>query len=179
MTNAGFTSLDQYRDVESLAYYDIATRRGVSPERILAMLNQVSRDNARTPMQWDDGPNAGFTTGKPWIDVNPNYRGLNVRADRNAEKSVFRYYQQLINLRHGSKAVSLGDFELMDLGDPKLFAFRRRFGDEELAVLCNVSGEPLPVPQYERGHRLVLGNYSDPGDPEMLRPWEARVHHLH
>ncbi|MBP3036426.1 alpha-glucosidase [Arthrobacter sp. zg-ZUI100] len=178
MTNAGFASLDQYRDLESLAYYGIATRRGISPERILATLNQVSRDNARTPMQWDDGPNGGFTTGTPWIDVNPNYRDINVQADRTAEKSVFRYYQQLINLRHGSKAVSLGDFELMGPGDPKLFAFRRRFGDEELAVLCNVSGEPLPVPQYEPRHRLVLGNYSDPGDPEMLRPWEARIHRL-
>ena len=178
MTNAGFTALDQYRDLESLAYYDIAVRRGVGPEHVLASLNRISRDNARTPMQWDDGPNAGFSSGTPWIDVNTNYRTVNVAADRAAERSVFRYYQRLIALRHSSKVVSLGDFELMDPSDPVLFAFRRRLGDEELAVMCNVSGELLAAPPYSRPHRLVLGNYTEPGDPEVLRPWEARIHSL-
>ncbi|MCC9196736.1 alpha-glucosidase [Arthrobacter sp. zg-Y820] len=178
MTNAGFTSLEQYRDLETLAYYDFALTRGVSRDHILATLNRVSRDNARTPMQWDDGPNAGFTTGTPWIDVNANYRTVNAAADRAAENSVFRYYQRLIALRHASQVVSLGDFELMDPSDPVLFAFRRRLGNEELAVMCNVSGGLLTVPTYLNRHQLVLGNYSEPGDPDVLRPWETRVHSL-
>jgi oligo-1,6-glucosidase len=178
MTNAGFTSLDQYRDVESLALYEFALSRGIAPERVLAILNRVSRDNARTPMQWNDGPNAGFTTGTPWIDVNTNYPTLNVEADRAAAQSVFRYYQRLIALRHASPVVALGDFELMDPSDPALFAFRRRLGDEELGVMCNVSDEPLAVPTYSRRNQLVLGNYSVSGEPGVLRPWEARIHRL-
>ncbi|MFJ7749649.1 alpha-glucosidase [Arthrobacter sp. NPDC097144] len=176
MTNAGFTSLDQYRDVESFAYYDYAVARGINEEHVLDTLGRVSRDNARTPMQWDDSPNAGFTAGQPWIDVNPNYRSVNAAADRAAEKSIFRYYRQLIQLRHESLLVSLGDFEMLEPNDPQLFAFRRRLGNEELTIMCNVSAGFLPVPAYLRGPELVLGNYTEPGDPGMLRPWEARVH---
>ena len=178
MTNADFTSLDQYRDVESLAFYEFAVSRGIAAEHVLALMNRVSRDNARTPMQWNDGPNAGFTSGTPWIDVNPNYQTVNVEADRSAAQSVFRYYQRLIALRHASPVVALGDFELMDPSDPALFAFRRRLGNEELGVMCNVSDDPLAVPAYTRPARLVLGNYARAGDPDMLRPWEARIHRL-
>ncbi|MBO0907117.1 glycoside hydrolase family 13 protein [Arthrobacter sunyaminii] len=178
MTNAGFTSLDQYRDVESLAYYDYAVARGINEEHVLDTLGKVSRDNARTPMQWDDSPNAGFSAGKPWIDVNPNYRSVNAAADRTSEKSIFRYYQRLIQLRHESLVVSLGDFEMLEPNDPQLFAFRRRLGNEELTIMCNVSAGLLPVPAYLGGPELVLGNYREPGDPKVLRPWEARVHRL-
>ena len=178
MTNAGFTSIEQYRDLESLAYYDYAVNRGMSKEHVLDTLGKVSRDNARTPMQWNESPYAGFSTGKPWIDVNPQYISINAAADRAAEKSVFRYYQRLIELRHKSTVVSLGDFEMVDPGDPLLFAFRRRLGDEELSVMCNVSGGLLPVPAYLCDPKLVLGNYNEPGNPEILRPWEARVHRL-
>ncbi|MCC3264892.1 alpha-glucosidase [Arthrobacter gengyunqii] len=178
MTNAGFTSLDQYRDVESLAYYDYAVTRGINEEHVLDTLGKVSRDNARTPMQWDDSPNAGFSAGKPWIDVNPNYRSVNAAADRTAEKSIFRYYQRLIQLRHESLVVSLGDFEMLEPNDPQLFAFRRSLGNEELTIMCNVSAGLLPVPAYLHGRELVLGNYGEPGDPNVLRPWEARVHRL-
>ena len=176
MTNAGFTSLDQYRDVESFAYYDYAVARGINEQHVLDTLGRVSRDNARTPMQWDDSPNAGFTAGQPWIDVNPNYRSVNAAADRAAEKSIFRYYRRLIQLRHESLLVSLGDFEMLEPNDPQLFAFRRRLGNEELTIMCNVSAGSLPVPAYLGGPELVLGNYTESGDPGMLRPWEARVH---
>lgn len=180
MTNAGFTSLDQYRDLESLAYYDYAIRRGMSREHALAALGKASRDNARTPMQWDDSPYAGFSTAEPWIDVNPNYRSINVAADKSAEKSVFRYYQRLIKLRHESAVVALGEFEMMEPEHSLLFAFRRTLGEESLGIICNVSGDMLPVPSsfHDPGMELVLGNYSDPGDREVLRPWEARVHDL-
>ena len=178
MTNAGFTSLDQFRDLESLAFAEFALSRGLSGRHVLEVLGEASRDNARTPMQWDDSPNAGFSTGKPWIDVNPNYLHINAAADRAAEKSVFRYFQQLIRLRHESTVISLGDFEMSEPADPQLFAFRRRLDDEALGIMCNVSGEPLKVPAYFGKPELVLGNYNEPGDPEMLRPWEARVHRV-
>jgi oligo-1,6-glucosidase len=131
-------------------------------------------------MQWDDSPHAGFSTDKPWIDVNPNYRSINVAADRAAEKSVFRYYRRLIKLRHQSAVVALGEFEMLAPEDTRLFAFRRTLGGESLGIICNVSGDMLPVPLSFRDPdmELVLGNYSDSGDREVLRPWEARVHDL-
>ena len=136
----------------------------------------MSRDNPRTPMQWTDGANAGFTEGQPWIDVNPNHKHINTEADRSAEKSVFRYYQDLIRLRHSQAVVVLGDFHLEAPEDPHLFAYRRRLDGTEWLVLANVSGEDLEVPLGLASDGLrILGNYTDPGDPDVLRPWEVRV----
>ena len=175
MPSAGFTSIGQYRDVESLNYYAEALARGVDRETALEALRRMSRDNARTPMQWTAGPNAGFSTATPWIPLGAGFPEVNVEADRAAEKSVFRYYRQLIRLRHESALVSLGDFHMLDAAHPTLFAFKRTRGDQALLVLGNVSGAELPVPSNLAAGSLVMGNYAVPGDRHLLRPWEARV----
>ena len=175
MPSAGFTSIGQYRDVESLNHYAEALRLGMDQEAVLESLRRMSRDNARTPMQWTSGPHAGFSTVEPWIPLGKGFPETSVEADRAAEKSVFRYYQRLIRLRHESELVSLGDFHMLDPAHPTLFAFKRTRGDQALLVLGNVSGAELGVPANLESGDLVLGNYITPGDHRLLRPWEARI----
>ncbi|MBP3034778.1 alpha-glucosidase [Arthrobacter sp. zg-ZUI100] len=175
MTNAGFTSIDEYRDVESLNYYAEALRRGTGAKAALRALGAMSRDNARTPMQWSGQRHAGFTSGTPWIPVNANYPAINAEADLASDRSIYRYYQRLIRLRHESTVVALGDFHLLDPGHPVLYAFRRSRGDQQFLVTCNVSADPLMLPSNLGSGDLILGNYTDPGNPHQLRPWEARI----
>lgn len=176
MTNAGFTSIDQYRDVESLNFYAESTAQGMPAVEALEALRAMSRDNPRTPMQWTAGPNAGFTEGQPWIDVSPNHADINAETDRSADKSVFRYYRDLIRLRHTQDVVVLGDFHLEAPEHPHLFAYRRHLDETAWLVLANVSGDVLDVPLgLASDGPLILGNYAEPGDPAELRPWEVRV----
>ncbi|KQQ19197.1 alpha-amylase [Rathayibacter sp. Leaf299] len=176
MTNVPFSGIEDFRDVESLNYYAEAVGdRGEDPEEVLAGLRAQSRDNARTPVQWDGGEHAGFTTGEPWIPVNPNSIELNVAADRASERSVFEYYRALIALRHADETVQLGRFRLLEPEHPTLFAFTRT-GASELLAVGNVSSEPLEVSLLAdwAGAETVLGNV--PGSTgTTLQPWEARV----
>jgi oligo-1,6-glucosidase len=152
---------------------------------VLAGVQTMGRDNARTPMQWDASPQAGFTTGTPWLAVNPNSDRVNVAADRAGERSVFRFYQQLIALRHESAVVALGDFALLAPDHETLYAFTRTWGDETLLVVANASDAALagPLPLDVSGAHLVLANYpaeTDAAAPpaHTLRPWEARLYRL-
>src|SRR3712207_1310250 len=113
MTNVPFTSLDDFRDIESLNYYRDAVGRGLSPETVLASLRRMSRDNARTPVQWTAGRAAGFTTGTPWLRVNPNHTWLNAEAERADPHSVYHHYRDLIALRHSEPVIVDGDFTLL------------------------------------------------------------------
>jgi oligo-1,6-glucosidase len=175
MTNARFDEIGAFRDIESLNHYAEATANGDDPAAVLASLRTMSRDNARTPMQWDAGPQAGFTTGEPWIPVNANYRTINAAEAVEDEDSVFHHYRRLIALRHTEPVVAHGDFTMLLPDDERVYAFTRRLGDDELLVLGNFSGEEAPVALDDPGGELVLGNYSDPGQPDRLRPWEARI----
>jgi oligo-1,6-glucosidase len=186
MTNAPFASIDDYRDVQSLNHYAEAVSTGADPETLLAKLRVSSRDNARTPMQWDDTKNAGFTTGTPWIAVNPNYKEINARAEIADEDSVFHHYRRLIELRHTEPAVVHGDFHMLLADHNQVYAFTRRYGSTELLVLANFSGESVTVEIPEayrwKGAELVLANC--PADTAediqcfALRPWEARVYRM-
>jgi oligo-1,6-glucosidase len=183
MTNVKFASIDHYRDIESLNHYREAVEQfDQSPASVLAGVHAMGRDNARTPMQWDDSAHAGFSTASPWLAVNPNYSEINVAADRAAERSVFTFYQQLIALRHTDPVVALGAFELIAPEHEQLYAFTRTLDGRMLLVLANVSDEPLTVqgewlPDDISGAELLLGNY--PGDGSAaLRPWEARLYRL-
>lgn len=176
MTNVPFAGIDDFRDVESLNYWAEAVgERGEDAATVLAGLRAQSRDNARTPVQWDDSAHAGFTTGEPWIAVNPNAAEVNVAADRAAERSVFEYYRALITLRHEDETVQLGRFTLLEPKHPTLFAFTRS-GADELLVVGNVSGDPLEVPLLDEwaGAETVLGNLPG-GSGAILAPWEARI----
>ncbi|MEO6200920.1 MAG: alpha-amylase family glycosyl hydrolase, partial [Cryobacterium sp.] len=180
MTNVRFDSIDDYRDIESLNHFREAVQEfDESPAAVLAGVHTMGRDNARTPMQWDDSANAGFTSGTPWIAPNPNYREINTVTDRAAEQSVFRFYQRLIALRHESEVVALGAFRLLEPDHEQLYAFTRTLGGETLLVVANASDAPLdgPLPADLAGAELVLANYPAAED-SGLRPWEARLYRL-
>ncbi|MES2092271.1 MAG: alpha-glucosidase [Actinomycetota bacterium] len=176
MTNAGFTSIGQYRDIESLNYYAEEVAGGASPAAVLESLAFRSRDNARTPVQWDATPMAGFTTGTPWIEITPNHTTINVATDRAAgPRSIFEFYRRLIALRHDSRVVSLGDFVMLEPQHPSLYAFTRSLEGETLMVVGNFSSGALELPLPVVGD-LVIGNYPDVEDVAgSLRPWEVRV----
>jgi oligo-1,6-glucosidase len=188
MTNVPFASIDDFRDIESRNHYADAVARGQDPADVLAALRVKSRDNARTPVQWDATPHAGFTTGTPWIAVNPNYPEVNAASQVDDPGSVFHHYRRLIALRHDEPVVAHGDFTMLLPDHDTVYAFTRRLrdapgGDTELLVLGNFSGAPVHVDVDGWGDaECVLGNYPDDAhpcgkaDPGALRPWEATVH---
>jgi len=179
MTNAPWSSIDDFRDIESLNYYAEATAAGASPAEVLAALRAMSRDNARTPMQWDGSPHAGFTAGTPWLAVNPNFREINAEAARADPDSVFHHYRRLIELRHTEPAVVHGDFTMLLPDDEQVYAFTRRHGDLELLVLGNFSGGravvDLPDAAAWAGAELLVGNVEERAPDLVLAAWEARV----
>ena len=181
MTNAPFARIEDFRDIESLNHYAQAVAAGDRPEEVLDALRAVSRDNARTPMQWDASEHAGFTTGTPWIAVNPNHTEINAEAALADPDSVLHHYRRLIELRHTEPVVAHGDFTMRLPDAERVYAFTRRLGDVELFVLGNFSGSSVEVPEAAEwaACELVLGNCPAPASPAAhggLRPWEARVY---
>lgn len=181
MTNSHFERIDQYRDIESLNFYADARAAGeITPDAALGALHAVSRDNARTPVQWDTTPNAGFTTGDPWIEVNPNFVAINAAAQHADAGSIFHYYRRLISLRHTEPAVAFGDFTMLIPEDDAVYAFLRRWEAIEILVLGNFTADELtidiPAAQPWANAELLIGNYPTISVPGRLRPWEARVY---
>ncbi|SDN99492.1 alpha-glucosidase [Geodermatophilus sp. DSM 45219] len=178
MANAPFTGIDDFRDVESRGHFAQAVAHGEDPDDVLAAMRRMSRDNARTPVQWDASPSAGFTTGTPWIAVNPDHAEWNAEAQRGDPASVLAHHRRLIALRHDDPVVALGDFSMLLPEHDELYAFTRSLDGATLLVVCNVGGAAQPIgellPQAV-GAELVLGNLPGDGDPALLRPWEARV----
>ena len=175
MTNAHFTSIDQYRDVESLNYYNILRGEGKSEAETLDIIAQRSRDNGRTPMQWDASANAGFTTGTPWIGIADNYKAINAAAQMDAPDSIRSFYKTLVALRKKMPVISAGKIEFLYPDNADLLAYRRYDGETELLVLCNLRereiAKPLPVGWTDA--EKLLGNYPDTAD--TLRPYECVV----
>ena len=177
MTNAHFTSIDQYRDVESLNYYNILRGEGKSEAETLDIIAQRSRDNGRTPMQWDASANAGFTTGTPWIGTAGNYQTINAAAEMDDPDSVRSFYKTLVYLRKQHKVISEGKIEFIFPENADLLAYRR-YGapdGEELLVLCNLTGHEVPItlPEGWAGAEKLLGNYTETA--AALRPYECTV----
>ncbi len=184
MTNCPFGPIGNYRDLESVNAYRELTEAGLrEPEELLEAIAFKSRDNARTPMQWDAGPNAGFTAGTPWIMVNPNYTTLNAAAQEKDPNSVLNYFRALIRLRRDSRwkgAVVYNRFQLLDPEDEHIFAYLRP-GETKLLVVCNMTPEArvyrLPPEVTAGGAELLLTNGAElPLSPELaLSPWQAAV----
>ncbi len=153
MTNAYFEDIEDYKDVESLNYYDILVKEK-NPQEVLKVLQEKSRDNARTPMQWNNSINGGFTDGKPWINPCINYKEINAEKALEDTDSIYYFYKKLIGLRKNSEAIKFGTYEIL--------------------VICNFYGEesenPINIEEYE----LILGNYKD--ESEKIRAYEARVY---
>lgn len=177
MTNTIFEDISECRDIEELNAYRqyVEEHRLVPSDVMMACFNTVGRDNARTPMQWDDSENAGFTTGTPWIKVNPNYTVINAKAALADPDSVFYYYQKLIRLRHETPVIVYGVFEPLLEEDPCIYAYRRRLEDCVLTVACNWSDQPQPCTLFDGlSGRELISNYPQHEDG-ILAPFEARV----
>ena len=176
MTNAYFKSISDYRDIESINAYKEYTESGLmTEEEMLNCLKMISRDNARTPMQWDDSANAGFTTGTPWISVNKNYTQINAKAALEDKDSVFYYYQKLIRLRHQYEVIVEGVFHGLLEDNDDIYAYERTLGDEKLVVACNFTNKEVPCDLFEgkEGEELIT-NYKN-HVAGVLQPYETRV----
>ena len=182
MTNAPFATIDDLRDIESVNYYrSVVDELGASPEDVMVGIRKMSRDNARTPMQWDASVQAGFTTGRPWLAVNPNYPTINAAAAIDDPDSVFHHYRRLIELRHTETAVVHGSFAMLLPDDPNVYAYIRSWQGTDLLVLANFSSAANEVLLEDASWwsaELVLGNWPDPdrGSASVLRPWESRIY---
>ena len=174
MTNIRL-ELEQYQDLESLNLFRERTAQGYDPEDVMRSIRARGRDNARTPMQWTAGENAGFTTGTPWLPVNENHPFLNAEAELADPDSVFHYYRRLIALRKRYDVFRDGRFTLLCPEDPQIFAYTRDTDTAHLLVVCNFSGAEaaFSLPEAFRHAETLIANY--PGEPEPLRPWEAKI----
>ena len=180
MTNCPFNKLENLRDLESInAYHELTEQGKISEEDMIAAINYKGRDNARTPMQWDDSAYAGFSTAEPWIMVNPNYTKINAKDQVSREDSVFKYYQKLIRLRHNSDLIVYGTYDLILDDDKDIYAYTRTLGDEKLIVYCNFSENTreAELPEEFTNGKIFISNYDDAAvnGKITLRPYEAIV----
>ena len=182
MTNPYFDDISKYRDVESTNMYEILLGRGLSKEEVLGILMQKSRDNSRTPMQWNDGKNAGFTTGTPWIGIPENYIRINAEAALKDHDSIFWHYKNLISLRRNEELLITGKYEDIDIENERVYAYKRTGKEGELIVVSNFYGETAEFDvkglEMEKSS-ILLSNYKEA--PELkdgrivLKPYESVI----
>jgi glycosidase len=181
MTNYPFSGIEDFMDVESVNMYQERKRIGYSEEEIMESLCAKSRDNARTPMQWNSGPQAGFTKGTPWCRVNPNYTEINAEEALKDSDSIFYYYQKLISLRKEEPILIYGTFELLCPEDEQVFAYMREWMGKKWLVVCNFYGKPAEFDYPGRG-RVILSNYRQDSVTQLeqmkLRPYEAAIYEM-
>lgn len=178
MTNVKY-GLEEYRDIESLNMYQERIREGYTHEQIMKSIYEKGRDNARTPMQWNEGRNAGFTSGTPWIKVNPNYTVINAEEQQINTDSVFRYYQRLIQLRKTYNVFTDGYYQEIFPENQEIFAYTRTTDQEKLFVICNFYGNTaaFAFPEEDcREKELLIYNYPTMRVEDKLRPYEARMY---
>lgn len=180
MTNPHFKSIEQYRDVESLNHYQILQDKGMTKEQALMILDVHSRDNSRTPMQWDDSINAGFTTGTPWIQTADNYTEINVKNSLEDKESIFYYYQKLIQLRKNYDVIAYGDIKPLLREDKRVFAYERNYKGQKLIVICNFypTTYEIELPYDLSNYKCILNNYKNEAKAKKiaLKPYETLVY---
>ncbi|EGR1042490.1 alpha,alpha-phosphotrehalase [Vibrio cholerae] len=180
MTNVAFDSLDQYRDIETLNFYKVKTQSGISHDAMMAAIHENSRDNARTPMQWNNSENAGFTSARPWIDVNPNYMQINVEQALADQNSIFYHYQHLIALRKKLPVIVYGTFTPVAAEHESIFAYWREYQGERILVVSNFNHAEQTISQLpiagDAHHEVLISNYEfrqSWSDTLTLRPYES------
>ncbi|MGF7048460.1 oligo-1,6-glucosidase [Paenibacillus sp. DS2015] len=185
MTNIRMQSIDDYRDVETLNYVEQSLRQGMSEEKIMQVLGDRSRDNARTPMQWNKSEHAGFTKGTPWINVNANFLDINVDAALQDPNSIYHYYRKLIKLRREHEVIVYGEYRLILPLHPDIYAYTRTLGNEQLLIILNFFEKEsvFELPEHlnvSNIGKLLISNYparsGDHVETLLLRPYEARVY---
>ena len=177
MTNVKY-DIEDYRDVEIHNMYKERIAAGYSKEDVMRSIYAKGRDNARTPMQWDDTINAGFSSGTPWIKVNDNYKYINAKSQVNDPESVFSCYRELIKLRKSYPVFVDGDYTLLLENDENIFAYKRNNSNQTLLVICNFFDKYIEMP-FEanvQGMDLLFANYKEIQDAYVLRPYEARMY---
>lgn len=175
MTNAHYTKIEQYKDVETLNMYK-TLRKFLSEKRAMRLVQKASRDNSRTPMQWNRGKNAGFSTGEPWLEVNPNYLEINVEDSLGDENSILNYYKKLLSLRKKHSIFVYGDYREHYPRSNKLAYYERNYKGKKLLVICNFTAKELefdPIYNLSR-FKLILNNYSQ--DKKQLMPYQAKIY---
>lgn len=183
MTNVAFDNINDFKDLEAYNTYDFLISQGIDPDKALEMIQRKSRDNSRTPMQWSNKRNAGFTDGDPWIKLNKNYPNINVENDLGTDDSIYRFYQDLLKLRKNYPVAVDGKFELLSADDSDVFAYTRSLGSKSMLVVGSFSPHKvrfdIPKKRFETGTK-VLGNYADAAisvsDTLYLRPYEGIVY---
>ena len=177
MTNARY-ALEEYRDIEIRNISAERLAQGYSMESVMESIHAKGRDNARTPMQWNDGKNAGFTAGEPWLKVNPNYVTINAAEQMNREDSILNCYRKLIALRKQEDVFLDGQYTAILPEREEVFAYRRENADTKLTVIANFSGSEIDVPQeiFQDVGELQVGSYTDAPVNGKLRPYEARMY---
>jgi len=180
MTNVKY-ELEEYRDIELFGMYKERRAQGYTHEELMESIYAKTRDNARTPMQWDTTEQAGFTTGKPWIKVNPNYTEINAAEQVDCEDSIFNYYRKLIQLRKELPVLTDGKFTMLDMDHDQIFAYLRDNGEDKLLVVCNFYGNTVDYAVSEKAEdlELLIGNYTEENmQTDVLRPYEARIYRI-
>ena len=174
MTNGDFKNLDEIEDIESHNVYKMATSLHLPKSVRWKMIKRTSRDNARTPMQWDDSENAGFTGGKPWLKVNGNYKTVNVAADMADQDGVRAFWKQMIEMRKTNEILKDGQFRSC-LESDAVYAFKRVLDGKELLSVCNMTGKTVPVPdKIKPWDNMVISSYKD-SETDVLKPFEFRL----
>ncbi|RGI43234.1 alpha-glucosidase [Roseburia sp. OM04-10BH] len=178
MTNVRY-NIEDYRDVEIQNVYKERIAAGYDKEDVMNSIYAKGRDNARTPMQWDDTENAGFTTGTPWIKVNDNYKTINAKSQVDDPDSIFNCYRKLVSFRKEYPVLVDGSFKLLLAEDENIFAYERKNADETLLVVCNFYGNTVKMPLTEETEdmELLISNYKETEDSSVLRPYEARMYY--
>jgi glucan 1,6-alpha-glucosidase len=177
MTNVKY-DIEDYRDVEIHNMYNERIAAGYTKEEVMRSIYAKGRDNARTPMQWDDTENAGFTDGTPWIKVNDNYNEINAKAQVNDPDSIFSCYKKLIQFRKEYSVLVDGDFDLLLENDENIFAYQRKNDKQKIVVICNFFDKTIEMPLEDKvkDMQILMANYSEIEDTSVLRPYEARIY---
>lgn len=180
MPNAHFKDIADYRDVESLNYYEILLKEGKTKEEAIKTLQERSRDNSRTPMQWSDEENAGFSDVTPWISVPDHYEEINVENELKDQDSIYYFYKKLIELRKEKEVIQEGTIEFFEKEDDDLLAYERNYKEEHLVVLNNLTEreKEVEIPQLWTSYHKLIGNYDTENIKEnkvVLRPYETLV----
>ena len=185
MTNVKFNDINEYDDIRSINEYNQLINQGMRPKDALEHIWNTSRDNTRTPMQWDDSLNAGFSKSNPWIHVNPNYKYINVKEQLEDDDSILNFYKKMIKIKKSSECLIYGKYNLILEDDTNIFAYERILNDEKFLVICNLKSESSNY-KYEKltlkYENLILSNYNVDAHKDLnnfeLKPWEARLYKI-
>ena len=185
MSNVKFNDINEYDDIRSINEYNQLINQGMSPKDALEHIWNTSRDNTRTPMQWDDSLNAGFSKSNPWIHVNPNYKYINVKEQLEDDDSILNFYKKMIKIKKSSECLIYGKYNLILEDDTNIFAYERILNDEKFLVICNLKSESSNY-KYEKltlkYENLILSNYNVDAHKDLnnfeLKPWEARLYKI-